>query len=136
MQRGVEYVDKSLKILSLDGKCLRAASKASSSEIQILELINAITGVLITQHKISDKENEIPVAREVLEQTQLDAETVVTADALHTQDKLANLIVKKTPITSSPSKITNSTSKMPSLAKPRRKVGQLRSILKSLDMDG
>ncbi len=38
--------------------------------------------------------NEIPEALAILEEANLDAETVVTADAMHTQTKTAELIKK------------------------------------------
>lgn len=128
------HIDKRLKILSLDGKMVRAASKAGSSDIHILELTDAVTQVLKAQIKVSDKENEIPVARKVLSKEPLDANTIVTADALHTQKKTAKVILKKTLITSSQSKIIKKISNMRSSKKPQRRLGRLSSILKSLDM--
>jgi hypothetical protein len=41
------------------------------------------------------KATEIPEAFAILEAANLDAETVVTADAMHTQTKTAELIKKK-----------------------------------------
>jgi len=130
------HVDKLLNICSLDGKRLRAASKAGGSDIHILELTDAVTQVLKAQIKVSDKENEVPVAREVLAKQALDANTIVTADALHTQKKTAQVILKKTLTTSSQSKITKKTSKQRSSKKPQRRIGRLSSILKSLVMEG
>jgi predicted transposase YbfD/YdcC len=55
---------------------------------------------------VGEKTNEIPEAVAILEEANLDAETVVTADAMHTQTKTAELIKKKTLTTSSPLKGT------------------------------
>lgn len=129
------HIDRSIKTLSLDGKCLRAASSAGGTEIHILELIDSVTQVVKGQMKVSDKENEIPVAREMLLKEPLDAQTIVTADALHTQKKTAATIVKKTLTTSSQSKIIRRTSENPSSKKPPSKIGRLQSILKSLRTD-
>ena len=128
------HIDKRIKILSLDGKQVRAASKAGGTDIHILELIDSVTQVVRAQIKVSDKENEIPVARTILSELPIDAETIVTADALHTQKKTAEVIQKKTLTTSSLSKTIKKTSRELSL-KPQRKIGHYRSILKSLDME-
>lgn len=103
------HIGKRLKILSLDGKRIRAASRAGGTDIHILELTDAVTQVIRAQIKVSDKENEIPVARVALLKQVIDADTVVTADALHTQRATANVILKKTLITSWQSKITKRT---------------------------
>ena len=43
------HVDKGLRLLSLDGKAPRGASKAHGSELHVLTLIESITGVLKRQ---------------------------------------------------------------------------------------
>lgn len=129
------HIDKRIKILSLDGKRLRAASSAGGSDIHILELIDSVTQVVKAQIKVSDKENEIPRAREILSREFLDAETIVTADALHTQKKTAGIILKKTLTTSSQLKTIRKTSKKLSLTTPHRRLGRYRSVLKSLHME-
>jgi hypothetical protein len=130
------HIGQRIRILSLDGKRLRAASNAGGSDIHILELINAVTKLAKAHSKVSDKENEIPVAQQILSEQALDANTIVTADALHTQRKTAKIIQKKTPTMYLQSKTTKKISKLPSLKKPHRRFGRLSSILKSLDMDG
>jgi len=82
------------------GERIRAASRAGGTGIHILELTDAVTQVIRAQIKVSDKENEIPVARVALLKQAIDADTVVTADALHAQKATANVILKKTLITS------------------------------------
>lgn len=134
-QEGKVHIDKSIRILSLDGKRLRAASNAGGSDIHILELIDSVTQVVKAQIKVTDKENEIPVAQKILSSEALDAETIVTADALHTQKKTAAIIVKKTQTTSLQLKTIRKTSKKPFSMKPKKRLGQLRSVLKSLRME-
>lgn len=123
------YIDRNLRILSLDGKALRTASKACDTDIHILSLIDTTAKVLLAQRSVGEKTNEIPVAQELLQQTELDAETIVTADAMHTQKKTAEIILKKTLITSFQSKTINQTSNQPSSTIPQKKVGQYRCIL-------
>ena len=75
-------------------------------ETNLLTLIESISSVLLDQVLVGEKTNEIPHAVPMREAANLDAETVVTADAMHTQTKTAELILKKTLTTSSPSKGT------------------------------
>ena len=126
------YIDSKIRILSLDGKKLKAASKASDTDIYILSLIDSISKTLIKQVPVGEKTNEIPIAQKMLEEQPLDASTIVTADALHTQTKLAKIIVKKTPTTSSRSKTTNQISERQSSKTPQKKIGRLSTILRSL----
>jgi len=136
-QEGKIHIDKRVKILSLDGKRMRAASRAGDAEIHLLELVDAVTQVVHAQLKVStNKENEIPVAQEMLRNEPLDAETIITADAMHTQIKTADIILKKTPTTYSLSRTTKKTSGKPLSKKPQRKIGRYKSILRSLDMEG
>lgn len=95
-------INKQLKILIFDGKAMKTASKFSEDlDFRILNVIDAVTCTLKAQLAVTNKENEIPVAQNILSNIELDADTIVLADALHTQKKTANLILKKTPITSS-----------------------------------
>jgi hypothetical protein len=101
------HVDRSIRLLSLDGKALRGATKAAGAELHVLTIIDTIANTIRAQRPVGEKTNEIPVAQELLKDNTLDAQTIVTADAMHTQDKFAEVILKKTLITSLPSKITN-----------------------------
>jgi hypothetical protein len=129
------HVDRNLKIFSLDGKHLRGTEKMAGCETNLLTLIESISGVLLDQVLVGEKTNEIPEALAILEEANLDAETVVTADAMHTQTKTAELIKKKTLTTSSPLKGTKEISKKQSSKRRRRRVGQYRRALVSLVMD-
>jgi hypothetical protein len=128
----IRTVTPTLKVLSLDGKALRAGAKANNCELHILTLINAVTGVVKAQVAVPDKTNEIPVAQELLAAQPLDANTIVIADALHTQTKTADVILKKMPITSSRSKIISLTSRKPLAKKRPRNNGRYQRVLKTL----
>jgi hypothetical protein len=130
------HVATSLKVLSLDGKTLRSAQKAAGSDMHILTLIDSITRAVRNQVMVGEKENEISGVPKLLKNVELDAETIVTADAMHTQKKTAQAIIKKTLITSLQSRTTNQTSGKQSSTTPQRKVGQFRSLLRSLRTDG
>jgi len=51
-------------------------------------------GIVVAQREVGDKTNEIPEAPILLDSLDL-AGSVVTADALHTQKKLARFLVEK-----------------------------------------
>ncbi len=89
------HVAEGFRHLSLDGKTLRAASKAHGSQIHVVTLIDAVSKGILQQKRTDDKSNEIPKAVEMFEQAPIDAETIVTADAMHTQHKTAEAILKK-----------------------------------------
>lgn len=129
------HPERKLRILSFDGKNLRGASHASGVERYVLSIMDVLSGVVIAQQPVNEKTNEIPVARELLEKVSLDAQTVVTGDALHTQGKTAELIVKKTRTTAFRSKTTSLPSHAPSSTKQRRKIGRYRTVLRSFSMD-
>jgi len=129
------HVDRKLKIMSLDGKCLRGTQKMSGRDTNLLTLIESISGVLHDQVLVGEKTNEIPHGAEMLHSADLDAETIVTADAMHTQTKTAEIILKKTLITSSPSKETREISKKPSSKIRQRRTGHYQRGVQSLLMD-
>jgi hypothetical protein len=126
-------VTPTLKILSLDGKAMRAGSKAGDTEIHILTLIDAVTKVVTAQIPVPGKTNEIPVAQQLLAAQPLDANTIIIADALHTQTKTAEIILKKTPIMSSLLKATSPRLKKPLAKKRQRNNGRYQRVLKTLN---
>jgi hypothetical protein len=129
------HIAGELKHLAFDGKTLRSASKCGNTQLHVINLINATVGVLMAQRMINDKEkNEIPCAQQILAQAPIDAATVVTGDAMHTQDATAERVLKKTVTMSLPSRIIKKTCTAPSKRTHPRRLGQYRSVLKSLDM--
>lgn len=130
------YVASALRQICLDGKTLRASSKARGSQLHLVTMIEAISKTIMAQQLTDEKSNEIPKVAEMLEQTPLDAQTLVTADALNTQDKTAEVVQKKTAITSSPSKIISPTCERQLSKKLRLKVGLNRTLRQIVCMDG
>ena len=129
------YVASALRHICLDGKTLRASSKVQGSQLHLVTMIEAVSKTIMAQQLTDDKSNEIPKVAEMLEQTPLDAQTLVTADALNTQDKNAAIIQKKTPVTSLPSKIINPTYERRLSKIPRLKVGLNRTLRRIVRMD-
>ena len=129
------HVDQSLKILSLDGKALRSATKTSGTDLHVLTLIESISGVIRKQVMVGEKTNEIPHGQEILQDANLDANTIVIADAMHTQKATAKIILKKKHTTSSPLRATKVTLKKPSSKKLPKAVGHYQRILSTLLMD-
>lgn len=80
--------------LALDGKTLRGARRQDQRPVHLLSLVVQSSGITIAQREVDQKTNEIPVAPELLRPVPL-AGTCVTADALHTQEKLARYLVEE-----------------------------------------
>jgi len=82
-------------VIALDGKQLRGTKSDTTKAVQALNILAVDLGVVLDQHRVSNKTNEIPVAQKALEARSDLEGKVVVADALHTQKKTARLIVKK-----------------------------------------
>jgi hypothetical protein len=80
--------------VALDGKTLRGARRADQSRVHLLSLVVQSSGITIAQREVDSKTNEIPVASELLRSVPLEGKCV-TADAMHTQQKLARYVVKE-----------------------------------------
>lgn len=93
------------KALALDGKTVRRSGSGERKNIALLSAVLHDEGVVIAQKRVDDKTNEIPVARELIEELNFEG-CVITADALHSQIETANLIKKKEQITFSSSRET------------------------------
>lgn len=122
------HVAPDIKHFCIDGKTLRAASKAHGSQLHVVTMIEAISKTIMEQRLTDNKSNEIPKVIEILEDAPIDAQTIVTADAMHTQHKTAETIQKKTAITSSRLKTTNRTCAGRSSKTPWPRVGLNRTL--------
>ena len=79
-------------VVALDGKTLRGSATATTPAQHLLSAILPDLGVVVAQHAVSAKTNEIPCAVPLLASLPL-AGAIVTADALHTQAATARAIV-------------------------------------------
>ena len=78
----------------LDGKAIRGAKDADGKQVRLLAAMigpDAATSVIAAQAEVGKKTNEVPMAKAVLAQVDLNGK-VVTADALHTVKATANFI--------------------------------------------
>jgi predicted transposase YbfD/YdcC len=82
-------------VLSMDGKALRGTRLPGHERSeQVLSVYNGCEQLVLAQASVATKENEIPVARQLLQQVTL-KDKIVTADALHTQREVSAYIVKQ-----------------------------------------
>lgn len=77
--------------IAVDGKEIRGASKAGGAKVHLLGAFLNNHGIMLTQIRVSEKTNEIPMVKVLLEPLNL-AGKVVTLDALHTQTDTASYI--------------------------------------------
>lgn len=80
-------------VVALDGKCLRGASDAKE-EHKGLYTVNAYgtqSGLVLGQHKVHEKSNEITAIPALLDRLSLEG-AIVTIDAMGTQSKIAAAI--------------------------------------------
>lgn len=79
---------------AIDGKTLRGSASATEGQRHLVSAVRHGLGIVVAQIGVDGKENEIPAAQRLLECIPLE-DTVVTADAMHTQEKTANMIVRR-----------------------------------------
>lgn len=80
--------------LAIDGKVLKGAVRKDGSQVHLLSAFLHRQGGTIAQREISQKSNEIPELRNLLQGIDIQGK-VVTADALHTQRKTARFLVEE-----------------------------------------
>ena len=79
--------------VAIDGKTLRGSRDGKKKGVHLLSAVVHGSGVVVAQMSVSDKTNEIPCAKPLLAELELEG-AVVTADALHTQKETARHIVE------------------------------------------
>ena len=80
--------------VSVDGKTLRRAHDANQKPPHLLSAILHQEGIVVAQREVGEKTNEIPELPRLLAPLPL-AGTVVTVDALHTQEATARYLVEE-----------------------------------------
>lgn len=71
------------RVIAVDGKVVRGSRTATAAAMQLLAAMDH-HGVVLAQRQVASKSNEIPSFAPLLDGLDLE-NTVVTADALHTQ---------------------------------------------------
>ena len=83
--------------VGLDGKSLRGSfdHAKGNAMLQLLGAFCAETQLILGHVDIAEKTNEIPTAQQLIEELELPAGTLYTADALHCQKKLLRQLKKQ-----------------------------------------
>ncbi|WP_307821984.1 ISAs1 family transposase [Streptomyces coffeae] len=84
-----------LRGVSVDGKSLRGATKATGRKIHLLAAVEHTTGLVLAQMDVSEKTNEITCFQPLLDTVADLAVMVITADAMHTQRKHAAYLLSR-----------------------------------------
>jgi hypothetical protein len=80
--------------IAFDGKTLRGSGDQETKPCHLLGAITHGSGLVVAQEKVDEKSNEIPGAKRLLADLDLEGRTV-TADAMHTQRDLARFLVEE-----------------------------------------
>lgn len=89
----LKHIPSAKKRIALDGKTLRGSYDEEKKSLQLLSAIVHQEGVVVAQRKIGDKTNEIPEVKNLLDPLDIEG-SIVTADALHTQEETARYLVR------------------------------------------
>lgn len=79
------------RVIAIDGKTVRGARGGGSGTPHLVAALAHGSGAVLGRIAVSEKSNEIPAARELLQNLDLDG-VVVTMDALHTQHDTAAVL--------------------------------------------
>lgn len=83
------------RVIAIDGKTVRGARTGGSTAPHLIAALDHATGVVVGQHQVAAKSNEIPAVRDLL--ATFDAADlrgcVITVDAMHTQTDTAAAIL-------------------------------------------
>ena len=80
------------RAVAVDGKTLRGSGHHQAAQVHLLAVMDHTTGAVLAQADVEGTTNEITRFRPLLDRLDL-ADTVVTADALHTQREHADWLV-------------------------------------------
>jgi predicted transposase YbfD/YdcC len=91
--------DESYRLINIDGKEQKGTGRKydTSEEIrnlQTLHVYDSSHGIVLASEMIDSKTNEIPVGQEILSTFNL-KNSIVTCDALNTQKKLTQIVIKQ-----------------------------------------
>jgi hypothetical protein len=97
-------------VIAIDGKTLRGSATMDGEARKVVSMWLHESGITIAQREVPPGTTEVPLAREMLADPQLDFDgSIFTCDAAHTCPETAQVIGKKGRNTSSPSKAINPT---------------------------
>lgn len=82
------------KAIAVDGKTLRASRSGNIPAVHLISAVLHDTGVTIAQKRVASKSNEITAVNPLLRDLNIEG-SVISLDAIHTQDETARFIVKE-----------------------------------------
>jgi len=83
-----------LVAVAVDGKAVRGAVSADGAQVHLLAAMTHARGLVVGQTDVAAKTNEIPMFTELLDGLDL-TNTIITADALHTQRAAATYLHRR-----------------------------------------
>ncbi len=103
--QSISNKEETLTIVSTDGKTMRGSKSKSMNQKarHIVSLFLSDDKLVLAQTQVEDKSNEIPALIKLLDELEL-KNCVITMDAIHTQKKTLNKIIKKTTLCSTSKK--------------------------------
>lgn len=110
-------------VIAIDGKTQRGSAHLDRAARSAVSLFLHEHGITVAQREIPAGTGEIPVARELIADPDLDLTgAIITADAAHTCAESAETVLKKKRTTSSSSRTINPTWRLrwPNVSKPTR----------------
>jgi len=81
--------------LAVDGKVLRGSGRHDGKPLQLLSAVTHHLRLTLDQVAIEEKSNEIPALKPLLKKLDLPPGTLITADAMHCQQKSARFITQE-----------------------------------------
>ena len=83
-----------IKRLAVDGKTLRGSARAEGKPLILLSAVTHQLRLTMNSVAIEEKSNEIPAIEPLLKNLNIEG-TLITADAMHCQQKTARLITQE-----------------------------------------
>ena len=91
LEQEISAIDR----LAVDGKVLRGSGRRDGRPLQLLSAVTHHLRLTLGQVPIDEKSNEIPALQPLLESLALSPGVLITADALHCQQKSARFITQE-----------------------------------------
>lgn len=91
----IEQEVGALQQLAVDGKVLRGSGRHDGKPLQLLSAVTHHLRLTLDQVAITEKSNEIPALKPLLQRLNLPPGVVITADALHCQQESARFITQE-----------------------------------------
>jgi hypothetical protein len=91
----LEHVDLAGKQIAFDGKVVRGSKNGTKRAVQLVSATTTDQGIVVSQRRVPDTTNEIPITRQMMSDLPLGCSTV-SSDAAHSQKTTIDLVNRKT----------------------------------------